>query len=270
VPFVPAFLATAVGFAANNLPAKAGEVIRPALLARRQRLPFSALLASILLERVLDGGSVVAFFLVAAWSGHPPSGGAGFVLVPAIVFAAILALVLFAVFRRRATERTLDLLARRLPERIRPRVRSFTLTFVDGFASVKEPSLLVAIAAGSALLWFIINLQIAVVLKAFHLALPLPASFVVTTAAVLGLAVPTPGGLGSYQAMVQYTLIRFYGVPAAPASGVAIMAWAVSFVPITLIGLAALAAGGLRRPDDENGSGKTVDGRRKTEDEARS
>jgi uncharacterized membrane protein YbhN (UPF0104 family) len=46
-------------------------------------------------------------------------------------------------------------------------------------------------------MWLVINLQIYSVLRAFGLDLPLSAAFIVTAAAVLGLAVPTPGGLGS-------------------------------------------------------------------------
>jgi len=73
VPVLAAFLATAVGFAANNLPARVGEVVRPALLSRMRRLPFSALLASILFERAWDGGSVVFYFLLAVALGLPGS-----------------------------------------------------------------------------------------------------------------------------------------------------------------------------------------------------
>ena len=43
-------------------------------------------------------------------------------------------------------------------------------------------------------MWFVINVQIYCVMRAFDLGLPLTAAYVVTTAAVLGLAVPTPGG----------------------------------------------------------------------------
>ena len=100
-------------------------------------------------------------------------------------------------------------------------------------------------------MWFAVNLQIYSVMRAFHIALPFSSSFVVTAAAVLGLAVPTPGGIGSYQAAVQYALTRFYGVPLAPASGVAVLAWAVSFVPITAIGLAALGTRSVRRSFSE-------------------
>ncbi len=58
-------LTTAVGYAALSLlPARMGDLIRPLLLARREKIPASASLASILTERVFDLWSVVLFFLV--------------------------------------------------------------------------------------------------------------------------------------------------------------------------------------------------------------
>ncbi len=70
VPFVPAFRATAIGFAANTvLPARAGEVLRPAILARERGLPFAALLASIVFERVLDALAQLLFLGIALASG---------------------------------------------------------------------------------------------------------------------------------------------------------------------------------------------------------
>jgi glycosyltransferase 2 family protein len=272
VPFLPAFLATAVGFAGNNLPARVGEVIRPALLSRMRRLPFSALLATILFERALDGGSVVFFFLLAVALGLPgstASQGAFTMLrtgalVGAALFFALIGLATLVLLRREATERVLDRLARRLPEAWRPRARAALVAFPQGFASLSDPRLVLAVTGGSLGMWLVINVQVYAVLRAFHIDLPFSAAFVVTAAAVLGLAVPTPGGIGSYQAAVQYALTHFYGVSLAAASGVAVLAWAISFVPITLIGLAALATRTVRgpfpRPSD--GGRGTGDGRR--------
>lgn len=242
VPYYPAFVATAFGFAANNLPGKVGEVLRPALLARARKLPFSPLLASVLLERVFDGACVLFFFLIAAAIGLPNSKGTGKLLVPAALLGVLIAAVLFSVFRRRQTERFLEKIWTRLPERFQPRARSFAETFVDGFASLRSPKLLVLVTAGSLLMWLVINLQIYAVLLAFHLDLPFSASFVVTAAAVLGLMFPTPGGLGSYHVAVQLALSDVYGVPRDTASGVALLAHAISFAPITLLGLALFAA----------------------------
>jgi uncharacterized protein (TIRG00374 family) len=241
VPFYPAFVATAFGFAANNLPGKVGEVLRPALLARTRKLPFSPLLASVLLERVFDGFSVVFFFILAVAMGLPNSRGFGKLLVPAALLLVLVSAVLFSVFRRAATERFLEKLWRLLPERFQPRARSFAETFVDGFASLRDPRLLLLVTAGSLVMWLVINVQIYSVIRAFHLDLPFSSSFVVTAAAVLGLMFPTPGGLGSYHVAVQLALTDVYGVPRDTASGVALLAHAISFVPITIIGITLFA-----------------------------
>jgi uncharacterized protein (TIRG00374 family) len=242
VRYYPALRATAAGFAANNLPGKVGEILRPALLARSEKLPFSPLLASVALERVFDGAAVIFYLLVALWLKPSPQVSLGMIgLIPAAFLLVLVGLAAFAVRRRRQTERFLELIWRRLPASLQPRAQAFCSTFVDGLASLKSPSLLLRIIVGSLAMWFVINLQIFSVLKAFHLNLPFSAAFVVTAAAVLGLAVPTPGGLGSYQTAVAETLKRAFGVSGAAAAGVAILAWLTSFVPITLIGLTLLA-----------------------------
>ena len=268
VPVGSAFLATAAGFAANNLPGKVGEVLRPYLLSRLRGLPFSPLLASIVLERVFDGACVIFFFLIALWSGLPGSRSFLRLAAPAAVLAALVAMVLFAVFRREATERFLEKLWKRLPGRLQPKAREFAVTFVDGFASLKSPALLATIGAGSLLMWFVINVQIYCILKAFGLALPLSAAYVVTAAAVLGLAVPTPGGLGSYQIAVQIALTDVFHVERTAATSVALVAWATSFVLITLIGLALLplSARLIKRREaaarEQDGGREPADGRR--------
>jgi uncharacterized protein (TIRG00374 family) len=259
----PAFAATATGFAANNLPGKVGEVLRPFLLSRSQSLPFSPLLASILLERVFDGASVIFFFLLAMAAGLPRSGGFARVLAPAALLAVLIAVVLFAVFRRKQAEKLFVTVCRWLPARIRERATEFALTFVDGFASLKSPGLLAAITAASLAMWFVINVQIFCVLRAFALPLPLSAAYVVTAAAVLGLAVPTPGGLGSYQVAVLIALTDVFSVDRATATSVALVAWVTSFVPITLIGLALLAL-----PGGRGTARKPKDGKRETGNES--
>ncbi len=253
VPFLPAFRATAVGFAANMvLPARAGEVLRPAMLARERGLPFPALLASIVFERVLDALAQLVFLGVALAAG-PGDGAAGILgssrirWVVAAIAAAAIAMALFAVVWRRATERAFEVLFRVLPERFRGVARRISSTFLDGFASLRTPRLLLLVSAGSVLMWFVINIQIYCVMRAFALDLPLTAAYVVTTAAVLGLAVPTPGGVGGYHAAVQFALTDIFAVPVATATGVALLAHAVSFVPISIIGFALFATSPLRK-----------------------
>jgi uncharacterized protein (TIRG00374 family) len=253
VPFLPAFRATAIGFAANTvLPARAGEVLRPAILARERGLPFSAILASIVFERILDALAQL-FFLGIALATGPSSGTMGSMSsgrirwVVAAIAATAVGVALFAVVWRAATERFFERVFRIFPERMRPILQRITHAFLDGFASLKTPRLLLLVAGGSFGMWFVINVQIYCLMRAFGLDLPLTAAYVITTAAVLGLAVPTPGGVGGYHAAVQFALTDIFHVPVATATGLALIAHAVSFVPISLIGFALFAASPMRK-----------------------
>jgi glycosyltransferase 2 family protein len=253
VPFLPAFRATSIGFAANTvLPARAGEILRPAILARERDLPFAALLASIVFERILDALSVLCYLGIAL-AASPSFGEGGPISLSrlrwavAALAAVAVGVALFAVFWREATEAFFEVLFKGLPARFRPAARRVTRTFLDGFASLKTPRLAALVGLGSLFLWFIINVQVYCVMRAFGLRLPLTAAYVTTSAAVLGLFVPTPGGVGGYHAAVQFVLTTVYRVTLATATGVALIAHAVSFVPISIVGFALFAASPWRR-----------------------
>lgn len=264
VPFLPSLRATSIGFAANTvLPARAGEVLRPAILARERGLPFAALFASIVFERVLDALSQLTFLGIALVA--QPPGGTGALssgrirwLVAAIGGVAI-GVALFAVVWRATTERVLERVFRILPGRAQPIAQRIAHTFLDGFASLRTPRLALLVAAGSLGMWGVINVQIYCVMRAFGVDLPITAAFVVTTAGVLGLAVPTPGGVGGYHAAVQYALTGILHVPVATATGVAIVAHAVSFVPISLLGFAFFATSPLQKKGLRTLTAETAD-----------
>ncbi len=126
VPFLPAFRTTSVGFAANTvLPARAGEVIRPALLARERGLPFSALLASIVFERILDALAQLLFLGIALSTGVAGESGAlssGRIRwVVAGIAAVAVGVALFAVrLARRPPSACSSGSVRILPARARP------------------------------------------------------------------------------------------------------------------------------------------------------
>ena len=70
--FVNAFTTTVIGFAASALlPARAGEVLRPYLLARRERLNPASTFATIMLERLLDLATVLLLFAAFVFTVPP-------------------------------------------------------------------------------------------------------------------------------------------------------------------------------------------------------
>jgi glycosyltransferase 2 family protein len=246
--------ATSIGFAASTLlPARAGEIVRPVVLAKTAGLPVAPCLASIALERLIDLVTCVSLFVFYAlgWAPEMTGDAAGrFLLLrrSAIVAGAGtligLAILAFLAAKPERTDRFVKPLLRPLPARIGARLEAILFSFLDGLGALGSVRNVAVVAASSLVLWLIICVQIHATLRAFDLAFPFPVAFFVLTWAILGLFIPTPGGVGGYHTAVAYALTGFYGVSKNTAAAFALVSHALSFVPITLIGLVFLVAGG--------------------------
>jgi len=247
--------ATSIGFAASTLlPARAGEIVRPIALAKSAGLPVAPCLASIALERLIDLVTIVFLFVVYALAWAPAMTGEAatrFLLLRSSAVAvgggtlAGLAFLAFLAAKPERTDRFVKPFLRPLPGRIGARIEAILLSFLDGLGSLGTARDVVVVAASSLFLWLLICVQIHATLRAFDLVFPFPVAFFVVTWAVLGLFIPTPGGVGGYHTAVAYALTGFYGVSKDTAGAFALVSHALSFVPITLLGLAFLLAGGL-------------------------
>jgi glycosyltransferase 2 family protein len=246
--------ATAIGFAASTLlPARAGEIVRPVALATTTGLPVAPCLSSIALERLLDLVTCVSLFVVYAlgWAPQMAGDAAGrFLLLRRSAIAVGLGTVIglavlaFLAAKPERTDRFVKPLLRRLPAGIGVRVESILLSFLDGLGALGSLRNVAAVAAFSFTLWLLVCAQIHASLRAFDLVFPFPVAFFVLTWAILGLFVPTPGAVGGYHTAVAYALSGFYGVSKNTAAAFALVSHALSFAPVTLIGLAFLATGG--------------------------
>src|SRR5947207_6308703 len=203
--FGPVLKATIVGFAALALlPARAGDVIRPYLVARSEGLSAASVFATVVMERALDLIVVLTLMASFVWlfDGRailPASLVAGIQASATLAAAAVVALL--AVMWTLAThpERVQRLVAR--IDRVLPHLVAHTLaglarTFSEGFAVAREPRDLAIAFVWSFPLWVSIAFQAWLITRAFSLLIPIPASFLIQGMLVIGVAVPTPGAVG--------------------------------------------------------------------------
>jgi glycosyltransferase 2 family protein len=250
-----AFRTTVIGFAATALlPARAGEVLRPWLLARKEGLSATAAFATIILERVLDTVMVLllfGFYLLIEDPGVARGDEVAFSrLKLGGLGAAVLSLVmLVAMFFLAGHPGTLAQLQRglerMLPVRLARAATTFLHTFAAGLAIVRQPGRLAAAMLLSVPLWLSIAAGIWLVSHAFRIALPFSGAFLVMALLVVGVAVPTPGAVGGFHYFYRLGVTAFYGAPNDRAVGAAIVLHAVSFVPVAIAGLIFLAQEGL-------------------------
>ena len=94
-------------------------------------------------------------------------------------------------------------------------------------------------------LWLALATEVWLVTRAFGIDLPYTGSFLLQALLVIGVAVPTPGGVGSFHEAYRIGATTFFGAPNDAAVAAAIVVHAVSFVPVVLVGGIFMAQDGL-------------------------
>jgi uncharacterized protein (TIRG00374 family) len=252
--FRTAFRTTMIGFAASTvLPARAGEIIRPYLLARQEGLSGTAVFATIVVERLLDGATVLMLLAiyVVFFGGNIAAGNALYRavrlggLAVGVGTVVLLGVMFFAAKDPEALGRWAYKLEHLLPGRFTHMLAGLLQQFAEGLAVVRAPMRLLMALALSVPLWLCIALGIWSVTMAFHIEMSFIGSFLLCSMLVVGVAVPTPGGVGAFEAAARVGLTSFFGVPNDRAVGAALILHASSVIPTLALGFLFLVQDGL-------------------------
>jgi uncharacterized protein (TIRG00374 family) len=246
--FRTAFRTTVIGFTATFLlPARVGEVLRPYLLARQEGFKATATFATIIIERLLDLTTVLLLFAlalpVAGVDVGPQIKWAG-VTAAAAALSGLAILCLLAGHPERLGRWTARL-ARVLPARAASVAAHMVTAFAQGLAVLRSPTQLLMAVAWSLPLWLTIAVTILVCSRAFDLTFSFSGTFLVMGALAVGVSLPTPGGAGGFHAAYLYAVTGFFGANEDVAGAAAIVLHAVSFVPVTIVGLVFMWQDGL-------------------------
>jgi uncharacterized protein (TIRG00374 family) len=256
--FGVAFRATVIGFAASAvLPARAGELLRPYILARQEGLSATATFATIILERVLDLVAVLALLAVyVVWLDADLTGRdtmlfqavrlGGLVTAPASLAVLV---VMFVMAGQPDRLHALVLgIEHFVPGKAAGMLARATKMLAEGFAVVRRPERLLAAMGWSLVMWLVIAAETWFVTRAFGIDMPFVGAWLVQALLVVGIAVPTPGGVGGFHEAFRLGATVFFGADNDAAIGAAIVLHAASLVPVTLMGVwFAASDGGLRR-----------------------
>lgn len=262
LPFVPLWHATAIGFMANNLlPARAGEIARTVAAGKLTGVRYSSALASLAVERVMDGLTIIALLTVAVIvGGFSPGltvGGVDLVRGSTVLGLLFLSALLAALFLVHRPDLSLGLLNRILspilPDRIATRVLDLLRGMVAGMDALKSPPRFAAVAFWSLVVWLTNGASFLVMFWAFDLPVGWNAALMLQGLIALGVAIPSsPGFFGPFEAASRAAL-AFYGVAASQAVPYAVAYHIGGFIPITVLGLWSLSRAHLHLADLRSG-----------------
>jgi hypothetical protein len=248
VPLKTAFYSVMIGYMVNYAAPRLGEVARTANLARQARLPFSGVLGTVVVERLLDV-LVLALGLLAALAllaertailapifapaadllAAPPV--AWWIIAVAGVAVAVGGALLFRALLARSAR------AGGVAHRIVATLHSFK----DGLVSVLRAPRRLGIAASTLAIWACYLVMTYLPLPMFGITgLGLGDAWVLLMVGSVGMSVPSPGGVGSYHYVTIRTLEGLFGVATAPATAYAVLSHAAQLVLYTVVGFACL------------------------------
>jgi uncharacterized protein (TIRG00374 family) len=242
------------------LPIRASDFARPALLSRRTSHRFSGALGTILIERVLDLTSILLMFVTFAalrWNefSHDPSIARWFYIVRAgAIASAVILLVLWTFiiglrYFRETCRRAFAAVGRLLPRRFQSAWLHVFDTFSETLRMTHNRAALVKVLFCTAATWACLTSQFWLATLAVHHPLPYDTSFFVTGVTTVGLAIPTPGGIGGFHKACQLVLTRFYGFSIDSSVAVAVLFHLIGTLPVLITGLLLFAKEGARWKD---------------------
>lgn len=240
----PRVAGTAIGMAANNLiPARVGELVRAVAAANLAKLPVSAVFATLVVERVLDGLATVALlFTVMALPGFPSPEKAEGVLIGVRILSLVMAVAgVMMIALALAPERSLRLAERLsgfLPAKARRTLLGMLESFIGGLGVLRSPRLLATSVAWALFQWLFMPLSIWFGCLAFGITGPGYVGAIFLQCIInMAVAIPSaPGFFGPLEAAAVFGL-GLWGVSESQAASFAIGYHLGGFISVTLLGL---------------------------------
>ncbi len=241
----------AMGRGANNIyPFRTGEIIRVLLLRQRNGVSLPVGLASILVERVFDGLTMVLLLILAAVIGGIPDYLQYVLWMAIAVFGLALAFAYgLVLWPTRIQEWSTWLVVHLSPRRFRLRLYGIVERFIAGFASIRSPRTVTLILVFSVTVWALETISYRLLMNAFGFGVNLHHLLLMSGAANLGTALPSgPGNLGTFDAPAILVLTAV-GIPQNTAVGYQAVLHAVLWCTETFSGLWFMWRSGLRKAD---------------------
>lgn len=245
--------ATIIGYMANNLlPARLGEFVRAYILAQREGLQTPTVFASLVIDRLFDGFTVMLILLITIFTLHLPQGMAEAETTlrtgGVATFVLYVGVVVFLYLLKRQTVRTLawtGVVLKPFPKKISERLIPLLGSFIGGIRISSKGGHIFAVLASSLAVWIFCIIPVDMVLQGFDIHLPITASMFILVMLVFAVMVPaSPGYIGTYH-YACFKGLSAFGIPESTAVSIALVLHGIGFFPVIIAGFFHLWQGKL-------------------------
>lgn len=246
--YAGAFVALMSGYLFNNiLPARAGEFVRMHIVGRREQLPRSTALGTLVTERTMDLMVLLAL-LVTVLYGQSLPAWAGYA-AKVISLISMVAFVILIVLGWKGSK-GLDILISRIPlvtPSVKSRIQVSGKAFIDGVSAVFHLRHFALFVLVTAAIWLLEIAVVWCVSEAFALPLGFLQVLFVMLITALGTMVPaSPGYVGTFEFFGLQGL-KLIGVTGGNALGFVVVLHTVLFLGSSIVGAVCFAFNNLAR-----------------------
>lgn len=262
IPTNKMFPIVCIGYMGNNIyPARAGEVLRAVILKRKEGVPISASLATVIVERIFDGVVMLAFVFLNLPELARINSSSGFVgdiqsltIWGAAAFLGALGIFLLAAMFPQVTARVgLWFIEHLTPKRLHEKITGIMNKFLDGLASLRSPGNVLMVFVTSVIIWLLETCKYWFVMQAFGVEnftnVTFFALMLMNGIVNLATTIPSaPGYVGTFD-KPGIAVLEAYGVGTAIATGYTLVLHIALWLAPTILGAYFMAREGIKWND---------------------
>lgn len=233
---------TAVGYMTNNvLPLRTGEIVRSYVLFKRSGIRKTSALATIAIERLVDGITLLLFILISMIFVTFTSYLRHIAIIAFAVFSVALIGLFLLTLGGNLRDRLLQIVLGPLPTSVADKVEKMTESFLSGLAVMKNKRDLAQVGAASLIAWCCEAGTYYLISRGFTPALTskmgIGETLLTTGVGNLATLVPSgPGYVGTFEAGIQAVLHGALKVPIELSFSYAVVLHATLYFPVTVWG----------------------------------
>jgi len=235
--------ALAVGYAVNNAVPRLGEITRIIGLGRATGRSYTVIASTVVLDRfLLDLLALVAMFAFAmiGYRHHLelmfPEATMTFNALIAVSVVGLGGIIMLAL-KPAWFKEVLKVVGLTRFETLWAKVENLIDQLSLGMQVMASPKRYVMIIIMTVLIWGSYILVFAYALRLFGIEANGPEIIIVYTFATVGMAIPSPGGVGTYHFLAKQALVQIAHTPETLATAFAVYAHGINYITISLFGL---------------------------------